>query len=189
MSIAQTDQLLHLILNSLLLVTACVIVLSGMLIRHNVLTQQLRSIQREYSELIEGAGRFNNARFAQLKMQLRQLRHRYRVTHFTVLTAHYALLFCVASTLVVALRTLINANWLITVALVLFVLGVTILLLSIGLTLMDIYQAKYSLWQEIHEALRLGIPATLQSEKSVRRLRRSRPVPAKKSPGKRALPF
>lgn len=183
MSIEQTNQLLQLILNCLLLVTACVIVLSGMLLRHTAMTHRLHACQREYFECLEGAGTVKQARLVQLKIQLRQLRHHYRMTHLSVVMAHYALLFCVASALGVAFRTLIDANWLIHLALVLFVIGISILLLSVGLTLLDLCQANHSLWQELHWILTLGNPArTLDKPLRLARSRPQRPALGDRSP-------
>lgn len=158
MSVEQTDQLIRLILNSLLLVVACVIVLSGSLMRHSAVVNQLRSAQREYFELLEGAGAFRTDRLMQLKFQVRQLRQRYWLAHVSTLAAHYALLFCIASALVVAFRTLIHSNWLIQAALVLFVVGMGILLMSIGFMLLDFYSSKRSLWDEMNWLLNLGTP-------------------------------
>ncbi|NJR59522.1 MAG: DUF2721 domain-containing protein [Cyanobacteria bacterium CRU_2_1] len=183
MSIEQTDQLIRLILNSVLLVTTCAIVFSALIMRHTAIVNRLRSIQKEYFELfgnLEGHRRVQrvlplDGRLIQLKIQLRRLRQHYRIAHYSVLAAHSALLFCITSTLVISLRTLLNLNLLIHVALVLFVFGVTALLISIGLTLLDYYTCHHSLWDEINWALSLSLSETASSklDSSTRR-----PVPA-----------
>jgi len=84
-----------------------------------------------------------------VKKALRQLQHRYTMLHFSLLAAHYALLFAVASTFVLALRTLVNLEPLIAIALTLFVLSMATLLLAIGLTLIDLHHSERSLWAEV----------------------------------------
>jgi hypothetical protein len=157
MSIEQTDQLIRLILNSLLLVVACVAVVHGLLMRQAAFANRLRIAQQEYLELLDGTRPFKNDRLMQLKGQLRQLRQRYRIAHASLLTAHYALLVCMTSTVVIAFRMLFSPNWLIHTALILFVLGAAILLCSIGLTLVDVYATNRSLSEEIHWVLSLGM--------------------------------
>ncbi|WP_416675664.1 DUF2721 domain-containing protein [Egbenema bharatensis] len=167
MSIEQTDQLIRLVLNSLLLVLICVAVVNGLLMRQTAFANRLRQTQKEYLELLDG-GLFRNDRRMQLKGQLRQLRYHYRVAHASLLTAHYALLLCMTSTVVVAFRMLLPSNWLIYAALVLFVLGTIVLLFSIGLTLLDVYATNHSLGEEITWILRLGAIETGSSRISAK---------------------
>ena len=157
MSVEQTEQLIQLILNSLLLVTICVIVLSSLLMRHTSIVNRLQTVQQDYFKLLEGAEVFRGDRLKHLKHQIRSLRRHYRLTHISILAAHYALLCCIASTLVVAFRAFIYANWLIQLALVLFVAGVAILMVSIGLALFDLYSTNHSVREEINWVLSLGM--------------------------------
>jgi hypothetical protein len=149
MSIEQTDQLIRLILNSVLLVIACVVVTGGLMIRHTAITNRLHATQRDYHQLLMASSMANRDRLHQLSLQIRQLRQHYRATHYSVVAAHYALLFCVGSTLVMACRALINLNQLINIALILFVVGIGVLLISVGLTLLDFYAAHRALWDDV----------------------------------------
>lgn len=177
MDIEQTYQLLQLILNSVVMVAACVVLLSGLLRRHGALSEQLRQTQRAYEYLdrlrrrnfFQGSssedsdypiGEVASDRAATvyqqlsfLKRQLHQLRQRYRSTHYSVLAIHYALLFLVGSTLLIMLRTVIAVNSLIPLALVLFIAGVSIQLLAVSLTLYDLHAAHRSLWVELRQLL------------------------------------
>lgn len=182
MNVEQTGQLIQLILNSLLLVTTCVIVLSSLLMRYSSIVHRFRAAQQEYFKLLQGAEQFRGDRLKQLHSQLRALRQHYRLTHLSVLIAHYALLFCVASTLVMAFRAFIPVDGLIHLALALFVIGITILMISIGVTLFDLYRANQSVWQEMNWALSLGKaqPVVLSGAPMKRASRRSSPKPLRK---------
>jgi hypothetical protein len=181
MSIEQTDQLIRLILNSLLLVVACVAVVNGLLMRQAAFTHRLRTTQQEYLELLNGTKPFNADRLMQLKVQLRQLRQHYRIAHTSLLTSHYALLLCMASTVIIAFRMLFSANWLIDMALILFVFGTVVLLCGVALTLLDVYATNRSLTEELHWLLSLGTVEVSSVSKSrsraprqvVRRMRRT----------------
>ncbi|GAB4384794.1 MAG: hypothetical protein Kow00121_48780 [Elainellaceae cyanobacterium] len=188
MSIAQTDQLIRLILNSLLLVVICTIALQGLLNRHGLIVQQLRVAQREFSELsepLDHSGIFKQNRYVQHKQHLRQLRQQYRTTYFSLLVAQAALLVCLTSTLMLAFRTLINFDWLIHASLVLFLVGVIGLLSSAGLVLIHFYTANYSLWEELHPMLSAN-SAVKQLRSTNLNQRRSRRAQAAASAHKRA---
>jgi hypothetical protein len=156
MSLEQTNQLIQLVLNSALMVAACVVILGGLLVRHTATHRQLRSLNQEYSELMGGSVLLKGDRLLQVKHQLRQLRQQYQDAYRSILVIHYALLTFVLSGLTVALRTIANADWLITAALVLFIVGLIILLVGLGLALGDLHAAKRSLWDEIQWALNFG---------------------------------
>lgn len=156
MSLEQTSQLIQLVLNSVLMVAACVMILAVLLVRHTATHRQLRSLNQEYSELMGSSVLLRGDRLLQVKHQLRQLRQQYQDAYRSILVIHCALLIFVSSGLTVALRTIANADWLITAALVLFVVGLVMLLLGLTLALVDLHAAKRSLWDEIRWALSLS---------------------------------
>ncbi|MBC7968647.1 MAG: DUF2721 domain-containing protein [Verrucomicrobia bacterium] len=162
MSVEQTSQLIQLILNSVLMTVACALLLSRISTRQTALEESLYAANRQCIELLgvgsehwrDGVGgdRATN-RVLQAKKHLRQLQYRYKVLRYGVLANVYALLCAIGSTLALALRTLINLEWLVPISLGLFVFGVTLLLLGVGLTLIDLHTADRSLWDEITSLL------------------------------------
>lgn len=166
MNVEQTSQLIQLVFNSVVMVVACVMVVNGQSLRHVAIVNRLRALQQAYFELAKAERLSSNlsegreTRLLQLRTQLRQLRQHYRQTHYEVLVAHYALLFCGASTFSVTLRTLLDANWLINAALILFSIGVGLLLVSVGLTLLNLHRSHGSIRQEMGWVLH---PATGQA--------------------------
>jgi hypothetical protein len=149
MNIEQTSQLIQLILNSVLMVTACVIVLGALLVRHVAVGGRLRLVIREYVELMANSGGTRGDRPLHLKHQLHQLRQHYKLAHSAILVLYYALSTLVVSTFALVLRTLLNWNWLIQLSLTLFVIGIAVLLLGVGLALLDFQTSKYSPWGEV----------------------------------------
>jgi hypothetical protein len=148
MLVEQTTQLIQLILNALLMVLVCVIVLSGLMMRHRTVVDRLHQTQQEHSGLPVQDEPARQMRLG-TKAQIRSLRRRYRLTHTSILVATYALLCCLLSAFSLVCRTLINWNSLVIFALALSVVGLGILLLSIGVTLLDIYTSHCSLKGEL----------------------------------------
>jgi Protein of unknown function (DUF2721) len=156
MTVEQTSQLIQLILNSVLMVTACVIVLGVLLLRHTAVNNRLQQMNQEYFQLLSNAVTLRGARLLQIKAQLQHLRQRYRTSHHSLLSVYYALILLVISTFLVALRTMVDWQGLITISLVFFTLGVGVLLLSVGWALLDFRRSQRSLWQEVNWVLTLG---------------------------------
>lgn len=156
MSVEQTDQLIRLILNSILIVIACAIIFNSFLMRHAAILNRMRAVQQDYVELLRMTELSQSDRLMQLKTHLHHLRHSYRMAHASVLFAQAALLLCVASTVVIAFRTFIPANSLIQMALLLFIGGVALLLVSVAVMLHDIRTANTSLWEELNWTLSLS---------------------------------
>lgn len=162
MSVEQTTQLIQLILNSVLMMVACALLLSRITLRQTALEESLQAANRQCIELMglgqerlgEGKGSDRlTSRLLQAKKQLRQLQHRYKVVRYSVLANAYALMCAIASTLSLALRTVINLEWLVPLSLGVFVFGVTLLLIGVGLMLVDLHTAERALWDEITSLL------------------------------------
>lgn len=177
MSVEQTTQLIQLILNSVMMITACVVVLVGLMVRHVSISDRLQAMNREYFELLNGSSPLKNERLAQLKRQLRQVRQRCRTAQNGVLAVHYALLLFITSTFVLTLRTVVSWGWLIPGSLLLFMLGVGMLLLSMMLTLIDFQASDRSLWEEMKWVLSLSRGGVAELKNSLQ-LPPSRPTRA-----------
>lgn len=147
MNIAQTSQLIQLILNSVVMVVACVLLLNGLLRRQLALGDRLQQLRHQYLNGIRAAGVCTEP-LEHLKHQIQQLQRQTQLAQQGVLAVHYALLFLLGSAFAIAFRTLIAADELIRIALVLFVLGTGVLLLSVGLTLCDLHSTD-RWWQRL----------------------------------------
>lgn len=118
MSIAQTSQLLQLLLNSALMAVVCALLWLGMSWRQSAIATQLSQLPTTVSLLH--------------RHRLRQQYHR----HCQGLVAlHWALLLSLSSSLTLGLRTLIPWDGLIQISLGLFVLSVAGLLIGLSITL------------------------------------------------------
>lgn len=165
MGVDQTSQLIQLLLNSILMVVACIILLTGLSMRHSLIAQELYSWHRAYLELSKSEDwqtlkewfpwlpttlgeRPIGAILTRLRAYAHQLRQRHKAMHTTLLLLYYALSAFVASTFTLALRLVVEWNGLIQVAIGFFVLGLGMLWGGVGLVLWDIHRSRSSLWDE-----------------------------------------
>ncbi|HEY9647075.1 MAG TPA: DUF2721 domain-containing protein [Chroococcidiopsis sp.] len=173
MAIEQTSQLIQLIMNSVLMAIACVILLSGLLVRHNTLGEGLRHLGQRYADGLSQADPIRGERLSELREQLYQLRYRHRAAHVSVMVVYYALWSFVGSTFALALRTLLPWNGLISLALLLFLGGAGILVIGVGLTLVDFHRARRSLSDEL-----LAITGLKTTALKKAGITSNRPIPA-----------
>jgi hypothetical protein len=128
MNVDQTNQLIQLILNSLLLGLCC----GGMVIMTSVRWRmagdrlQGRADQWGYDHGLAGS-----SYWTKLYRQRRRLRRQYRIERLSHVTAHYSLTWAILSALVVSMRSLLNWNGLIWISLVCFVISTGLLLASV----------------------------------------------------------
>lgn len=127
MTVAQTTQLIQLILNSTLMLAIALAWWGVVWLRHSALTGQL---QRRPA--LDGR--------ALPPLQRRQAQTRCRLMRSSALVMHTVLLLLTASLFCLAWRTLVGADWLVPLALALFVAGSGGLLLSVGLALLEFCQ-------------------------------------------------
>ncbi|MFK8184618.1 MAG: hypothetical protein AB8B99_14700 [Phormidesmis sp.] len=161
MSIEQSNQLILLILNSVLMTLLSAALLGGAWLRQNALSQQLHHIRAQYQQITTPLDMRSNADSkhhvqADLK-RLRGDRHRisnqYIWSRLGMVTLHTVLLTFGVSLFTLALRSLISFDSLISVALVLFTIGSGGLLAGTGCLLIDIAQGDR---QSDHQSASLG---------------------------------
>jgi Protein of unknown function (DUF2721) len=184
MSVDQTSQLIQLVLNSVLMAIACGLVLLVMLTRHTAIGQQLRLLNRDVQTLFDGIDPLQEAFIAeavfpttarhylpssvrreranQLKAQQQHLRQRYRMTQTSMLVTYGALLLLLSNTGLLAFRTLINWDWLVSLSLYLFTGGTLVFLVGVGLALLDGYRSRRSLLEELRDGLPIDSVAILR---------------------------
>ncbi len=164
MSVEQTSQLISLILNSVLMTMLSAILLGGTWLRQNTLLRQLRQVRSHYHRLTrsEEAVPVRDSvstalsatdlalprkmtsihQLKQLREQRQRLSYQYQWNRVGLLTLHVAVLIFSASLFVLALRSLLAFDSLISVALLLFTIGTAGLLTGTGCALVDVAQGN-----------------------------------------------
>jgi hypothetical protein len=143
-SVTQTTQLLHLLLNAALVMAIALVWWGVVVFKLNNVSTQMQRLQRQYYQQARGDALEVSTNWARLRRHRHDLLVRYRLTRHNALIMHYVLLLLVSSLFCLALRALVNTNLLITASMFLFVMGVFGLLLSVVLVLMEFYQVAVS---------------------------------------------
>lgn len=153
MSVEETTQLIQLILNSVLMVLACAFVLGGLLLRRSVLENRLQIASVEYFQASNRFGEVSPRRLKLLKNQLHSLQQQVKISQNGILTMYYALMLFVSSTLLLSLRLVFAANWLLSLSIAVFISGIAILLLSVAIVLVDFHRSDRSFWQQVGDVV------------------------------------
>jgi len=149
MSVEQTGQLIQLILNSVLMLLACVIGLVGLRWHLMVIGDRLRSSYLAYMEAATHLSVLS--RLSVLRNQSHELRRRYRRCHGNIQILSWALMLFSSSAFLLSLRSFLNYNWLISISLICFILGLVIFLISALIILTDLNQTKQTLWTDLNQ--------------------------------------
>ncbi|MEM9908621.1 MAG: DUF3301 domain-containing protein, partial [Cyanobacteria bacterium P01_D01_bin.44] len=144
MSIEQTNQLILLILNSVLMVLLSTLLVGGAWLRQASLAQELDALKRacrdrNYTFLNTSV---KETQVKSLRRQRHQAQRQYRLAYSGLLLLYGSLVMFLINLLALALRTLVLADWLVPIALGLFIGGIAGLLAGAGLVLGDVYQSN-----------------------------------------------
>lgn len=130
MSIEQTNQLLQLILNSLILGGICVVVLLVLALRQQRAWQQLQDISQVWNRSMAGDLHPSDCP-PDLREKVQDVRRRYRQERQLLLLVYYALAANLGSTGLLALRAFVPWNGLIVASLVFFLSSLILLLWTV----------------------------------------------------------
>lgn len=166
--VARTIQL---ILAPVVMVSACGLVLTGLLARYAAVNDRLRALARERLELWRGMTASGDAaepssglaaeRRALIDGQTPGLLRHHRLLHDAVLAVYTAVLVFVACMFVIALAALTERDWLASAALVLFLAGTATLLGGVLLTAVEVRTSHEAVQFEARRVMRLApLPAT-----------------------------
>ena len=170
MSIEQTSQLIQLILNAILMTTACSVVLASLLMRHTSLHLRLKQIHQDYVAMLAENSVLQTEYMPQLRHQQLWLRYQCRASYNSLLLVSVALSLLLFSTFLLSLRTLLPWQWLISFSLGPFVLGIGTLLMAVGLALVEFYQSRRSLQAEILAIFALDVMDNAKGRRSPKAL-------------------
>lgn len=151
MTLEQTNQLLQLILNSVLMVIASGFLLAGLLLRQASLEQRLHWTIAERSQALNRST-IEAARPA-LHRKFRYLKQQIRANQQSALCLTIACILLITSTLCLALRSLLNVDELVQSSLILFAVGTGAFLLGILRFLLTLYSSPRSIVDELKSIL------------------------------------
>lgn len=155
------------IIAPVVMITACAILITGMLAQYAQINDRLRNFAKERLELLrtgdgglareaELTGAYARERLSELDTQMPRLLRRYRMVHNAVLTMYCAVLIYVVTMFAIGAAYKLQSSGWATAALLLFLGGMATMLVAIGLQAVYVYGANASVQYETQRILDLG---------------------------------
>ncbi len=172
MDIQTVTRTIQLILAPVVMVSACALILVGLLNRYSAIANRLRAITRERLELLamqsdsEHAPQLADQRLEQIDAQLPLLQRHHKQVHDAVLFVYYAIAAYIADMFVIALAVSTSALWLSTAVLLLFLVGMGCLFAAVLFMAREIRTSHQALHFEVEQVARLERYAQSQSADS-----------------------
>lgn len=171
MGAATVSQTIQFILAPAVMISACAIILGGILGRYATVNDRLRALNRERLELIrecylQKPDPLSNERLSEIDRQVPDLLRRLKLAHDAVFVMYGAIAVFVATTLVIALAAQTNSTLISTIALLMFLVGMSVLFVSLALTLLEVGLAQRAITYEVLQVASLKVvsPETIAPE-------------------------
>jgi hypothetical protein len=165
MSAETVARTIQLILAPVVMVTACAILLGGLLSHYAAINDRLRALARERLDLLRQASAaapiadpFNSERLEEIDKQVPDLLHRHRLERDAVLSVYAAVLVFLVTMLVIAVAAVANSAEMATVALIVFLAGTGALSWGVWLTAVEVHRSHRAVEYEARRVAGLGSP-------------------------------
>lgn len=160
-TIARTIQL---ILAPVVMVSACAILLNGLLTRYASINDRLRTLARERLDLLrrkhiadigKADKELNQERLTEIDYQLPLIMRHHRLTHDAVLAVYVASAVFIADMFVIALAAFNYVDWIGVLVLALFLCGTASLFIGVLLTGIEVRTSHHAVHYEVRRVLGL----------------------------------
>ena len=157
-SIEEVTKTISLIIAPVVMITACAIIINGLIVRYGSLGDRLRTVNQELSNVQEpdpARNRDKAQRVKDLESLLRDLLKHHHFVHDALFLTYTAILVFMLDMLVIAVAVATNVSWLSQMALIVFLSGVAVLFWGIVLIAYELRTSHYSIQLEVHRTCRL----------------------------------
>ncbi len=149
---------INLIIAPVVMITACGIMLNGLIVRYSWLSDRVRSVHQERLNLLEldlNQNKLKGERLHQLDHLLADwLRHHHQV-HDVLVLVYLSILVFMLDMLVIALAASNDVRWLSRLVVIVFLIGIGILLGGMALIAYELRTSHHSVQLEVHQSCRL----------------------------------
>ena len=153
-SIEEVTKTINLIIAPVVTITACAIVVNGLIVRYGSLGDRLRTVNHELSDLQE-SDLAHNRNKAQKVQELEVLLRHHHFVHDALVLTYTSILVFMLDMLVIAIAVATNVSWLSQMALIVFLGGVAVLFWGMVLIAYELRTSHYSIQIEVHRTCRL----------------------------------
>ena len=160
MTVQMITSTIQLILAPEVMITACALMLGGILARYDALNTRLRTMARERLDLTrakktEPSDALTIERFQEIDMQLPDILRRHKRLRDALLTIYCAVLIFIATMILIAIAAAADSPSLSSFALVVFLVGTAMLFASILLTALEVRQSHHAVEYEAQRVMEL----------------------------------
>jgi len=157
LAIEEVTKTINLIIAPVVTITACAVLVNGLIVRYGSLGDRLRTVNQGLSDLQESdlAHNRNKAQKVQeLESLLRDLLKHHHFVHDALVLTYTSILVFMLDMLIIAVAVATNVSWLSQMALIVFLGGVAILFGGIVLIAYELRTSHYSIQLEVHRTCR-----------------------------------
>jgi VIT1/CCC1 family predicted Fe2+/Mn2+ transporter len=161
MNVETVTRTIQLVVAPVVMVTACAILLGGLLQRYAAINDRLRAMSRERFDMIYAEQRASartprqNERLTEIDFQVPLLLRRHRLAHAAVLAIYSAVAVLIGDMVVIALAVVVNTDWFAVIVLVLFLVGLLLLLIGVLYTAAEVWSSHQAVEYEVNRVSKL----------------------------------
>jgi hypothetical protein len=149
---------INVIIAPVVMLTACGIMLNGLIVRYSWLSDRVRTVQQERLNLLEldlSQSRSKSERLHHLDHLLTDsLKHHHQV-HDVLVLIYLSILVFMLDMLLIALAIATSQQWLQQLVVIVFLVGIAILLLGMLLIAQELRTSHHSIQLEVHQSCQL----------------------------------
>lgn len=157
-SIEEVAKTIDLIIAPVVTITACAVMINGLIIRYGSLGDRLRTVNQELSDFQESElahDRHKAQRVQELESLLRDLLRHHHFMHDALVLTYTSILVFMLDMLVIAIAVATHVGWLSQMALIVFLGGVAVLFGGMVLIAYELRTSHYSIQLEVRRTCRL----------------------------------
>ncbi|MBD2082626.1 DUF2721 domain-containing protein [Leptolyngbya sp. FACHB-17] len=158
LAIEEVTKTINLIIAPVVTMTACAVMVNGLIVRYGSLGDRLRTFDQGLSNLQESDLAHNRnkvQRLQELESLLRDLLKHHHFVHDALVLTYTSILIFMLDMLVIAIAVATNVSWLSQMALIVFLGGVAVLFGGIVLIAYELRTSHYSIQLEVHRTCHL----------------------------------
>lgn len=149
---------IDLIIAPVVMITACALIVNGLLTRYASVGDRLRLVNQERLNLLEldlSQNRFKADRLHELDHILSDLFRHHHLVHNVLVIVYLAILIFMLDMLVIALAISTHISWLSQFVVIVFLIGIGILFWGIVLIALELATSHHSIQFEVHRTCQL----------------------------------
>lgn len=157
MTIETATRAIQFVLAPVIMLTACGLLLNGILTRYTTRSNRIRLMTRERLDLVFGSqkGELAVERLIEIDLQLPMLKRQLSLAHKSIVAIYLADAIFILDMFIIALSLLPGAVHAPVAAVFVFLLGVAIVLVGITLTALEVSTSKQAIVLEMDRVMRL----------------------------------